>query len=94
VVHCPLAADPWRQSDRAREFTKSLISNRTILSLDQTGRRAHPVVNLPPELKHVRVWTTSQGTGKAERKILAVFNLDDSPVTLRATWRQLGLDAR
>jgi alpha-galactosidase len=74
------------------EFTKSLITNRAILSLDQAGRGAHPVVDLPPELKHVRVWTTSQGTGKAERKILAVFNLDDSPVTLHATWKQLGLD--
>ncbi len=73
------------------EFTKSLITNRAILGLDQTGRGAHPVANLPPEFAHVRVWTTSQGTGKTQHKILALFNLDDAPSNLHATWAQLGL---
>jgi alpha-galactosidase len=73
------------------EFTKSLVTNRAILGLDQTGRGAHPVANLPPEFAHVRVWTTSQGTGKTQHKILALFNLDDAPSSLHAAWAQLGL---
>jgi hypothetical protein len=73
------------------EFTKSLITNRAILGLDQTGRGAHPLESLPPELKQARVWVTSQGAGKTQHKILAVFNLGDAPLDLHATWVQLGL---
>jgi hypothetical protein len=73
------------------EFTKSLITNRAILGLDQTGRGAHPLESLPPGLKQVRVWVTSQGTGKTQHKIVAVFNLGDAPLDLHATWIQLGL---
>jgi alpha-galactosidase len=72
-------------------FTKSLVTNWAILGLDQSGRGAHPVANLPPEFAHARVWITSRGTGKAQHKILALFNLDDAPSNLHATWAQLGL---
>ncbi|HLZ97380.1 MAG TPA: glycoside hydrolase family 27 protein [Steroidobacteraceae bacterium] len=72
------------------EFTKSLITNRAILGLDKTGHGAHPLESLPPEFKQVRVWATSQGTGETQRKILAVFNLGDTPFDLHATWVQLG----
>jgi alpha-galactosidase len=73
------------------DFTKSLITNRAILGLDQTGRGARPVKDLPPEFAHVRVWITSQGARKTPRKYLALFNLDDLPVTVHASWKQLGL---
>lgn len=76
------------------EFTKSLITNEAILGLDQTGHGAHPIQNLPPEFAHVRVWITSQGAHNRSRETLALFNLDDAPVTLRATWEQLGLGDR
>ena len=46
---------------------------------------------LPSEFAHMRVWITSQGARKTSRKILALFNLDDAPVTLHATWKQLGI---
>ena len=76
------------------DFTKSLITNQAILDLDQTGQGAHPIKDLPPEFAHVRVWITSQGARNASRRILALFNLDDAPVTLHATWKQLGLGDR
>ena len=76
------------------DFTKSLITNKAILGLNQTGRGAHPIKDLPPEFAHVRVWITSQGAHDGSRKILALFNLDDVPVTLNATWKQLGLGGR
>jgi hypothetical protein len=75
------------------EFTKSLITNRAILGLDQSGRGAHPLENLPPEFKQVRVWETSQGRGKTQHEILALFNLGDGPLVLQAPWEQLGLAA-
>jgi alpha-galactosidase len=76
------------------DFTKSLITNKAILGLNQTGHGARPVPDLPPEFAHVRVWITSQGEHTTSRKILALFNLDDAPVTLHATWKQLGLGGR
>jgi hypothetical protein len=75
------------------DFTKSLITNKAILSLNQTGQGARPVKDLPPEFAHVRVWITSQGAPEKPRKILALFNLDDASVTFHATWKQLGLGA-
>ena len=79
---------------KLNDFTKSLITNKEILSLDQTGYGARPLKELPPEFTHVRVWITSRPVGKMPRKILALFNLDDAPVTLHTTWRQLGLGDR
>ena len=74
------------------EFTKVADHQSGDPGSDQTGHGADPLESLPPEFMHVKVWTTSQRTGKAERRILAVFNLAHSPVTLHATWKQLGLD--
>jgi len=85
------------------EFTKSVLTNRAILALDQTARRAHPITNLPAEFAHARVWISSAGVGKedgagkpremggSQHKILALFNLDDAPLTLHAAWAQLEL---
>jgi hypothetical protein len=76
------------------DFTKSLITNRAILGLDQTGSGARPVTDLPPAFVHMRVWMTSQGRRNTPRKVLALFNLDDAPVTFHATWKELGLGDR
>jgi alpha-galactosidase len=73
------------------DFTKSLITNKAILSLNQAGHGARPVLDLPPEFAHVSVWITSQGGSNTRRNILALFNLDDAPVSLRASWKQFGL---
>jgi alpha-galactosidase len=73
------------------DFTKSLITNNAILGLDQTGHSPRPFQDLPPEFAHLRVWITSQGTPNTAHKFLALFNLDDAPITLHATWKQLGV---
>lgn len=75
-------------------FTRSLITNKAILALNQMGHDAHALLNLPPGFAHVRIWMTTLGAGNASRKFLALFNLDDAPTILRATWQQLGLDGR
>ena len=76
------------------DFTKSLITNKAILDLNQRGHGARPIERLPPEFAHARAWLTSQGGHGTSRKSLALFNLDDAPVTLHATWKQLGLGGR
>jgi len=48
-----------------------------------------------PALKCAGVAGNDQRSGRKElRGVLAFFNLDDKPVTLRATWTQLGLEGK
>ena len=71
--------------------TRVLITNRDVISVNQTARDNHPVDNLPVGLEKVRVWVAS-GTGRERsQRFLAVFNLDDKPVSVDASWNQLGL---
>jgi hypothetical protein len=72
---------------RLDAFTRALITNPAIIALNQEGRGAHPLANLPPGLAHMRVWET-QLHGKT---VLALFNLDDAPFPLHVRWTQLGL---
>ena len=70
------------------DATRSLITNKDVIAVDQTGYDSHPVGNLPPGFEHARVWVAS---GKAGQRFLAVFNLDDKPASLEASWSALGL---
>lgn len=70
--------------------TRTLITNKDVIAVDQDSRDNRPVEHLPPGFDHVRVWVAS---GKAGARYLAVFNLDDKPVSLKTTWNGLGLPA-
>jgi hypothetical protein len=70
------------------EATRALITNRDVLAVDQHSRDNHPVDKLPSGFEHMRVW---MATGKAGERYLAVFNLDDKPVVVEASWAGLGL---
>jgi alpha-galactosidase len=73
--------------------TRRLITNRDVIAIDQTARDNHPVENLPAGFENVRVWVAS-GTGRQQSlRFLAVFNLDDKPASLEASWDKLGLDS-
>jgi len=78
------------------DFTRSLITNQSILFMNQNVTYSHPLdaASLPPGFEHARVWraTTEAPGARNYAEFFAFFNLDDSPVTLRATWKQLGLD--
>jgi alpha-galactosidase len=78
------------------EFTRSLISNQTLLYMNQNVTYSHPVdaKDLPAGFEHARVWrATIDGPGSRNyAEFFGFFNLDDSPVMLKATWKQLGLD--
>jgi hypothetical protein len=78
---------------RLDEPTRALITNRDVIAINQTARDNHPIDGLPAGLEKVRVWVAS-GTGREQtRRFLAVFNLDDKPVSVEASWDKLGLPA-
>lgn len=70
--------------------TRQLITNKDVIAVNQASHDNLPVSNLPPGFEHVRVWVAS---GEAGQRYLAVFNLDDKPVSLQASWDKLGLAA-
>ncbi|MGA2675079.1 MAG: glycoside hydrolase family 27 protein [Terracidiphilus sp.] len=77
------------------DFTRSLITNQTMLFMNQNLTYSHPAdtANLPG-FEHAKVWrgTINEPGARVYREYFAFFNLDDKPVTLRATWKQLGLE--
>ena len=76
---------------RLDDFTRSLITNREVLAIDQHSLKSHPVEHLPSGFEHARVWLAETEVNHLRRQYLAFFNLDDSPATLHSTWQQLGL---
>jgi hypothetical protein len=79
---------------RLDAFTRSLITTSDIIDINQKGWKSHPLNNLPPGFEYARVWETHTGTNDRLRTCVAFFNLDDKPVTLRATWKELGFGGK
>jgi alpha-galactosidase len=81
---------------RLDDFTRSLLTNQTVLFMNQNATYSHPVdvSALGPTFQNARVWraTINQPGERGYAEYFACFNLDDQPVTLRATWKQLGFD--
>jgi hypothetical protein len=75
---------------RLDDFTRSLITNREVLEINQSARESHPVIDLPNGFENVRVWEASEAGGSNPPQFFALFNLDEKPVTLRFRWKQLG----
>jgi alpha-galactosidase len=79
------------------DFTRSLITNQSVLYVNQTVTYSRQVDTAKlPGFEHARVWrgTTNSPDSGVYREYFAFFNLDDKPITLRATWDQLGLDGK
>ena len=77
-------------------YTRSLITNQTLLFIDQASSFSRPVeaTSLPAGFENARVWRATINTPGARgyAEYYAFFNLDSKPVTLKATWKELGLD--
>ena len=71
--------------------TRALITNRDVISVNQTGRDNHPVDHLPAGLENVRVWVTSGSGRRRSQRFIAVFNLDDKPISVDTSWDKLDL---
>ena len=72
-------------------FPRHLITNRDVIAINQGAWESHPVVNLPPWFDHVRVWEASAGPRTRPTHYVALFNLDETPARVSATWKQLGV---
>jgi hypothetical protein len=81
---------------RLDDFTRSLLTNQTVLFIDQYATYSRPVdaSTLGPGFQDARVWraTINEPGARGYAECFAFFNLASTPVTLRATWKQLGLD--
>jgi alpha-galactosidase len=71
------------------DFTRSLMTNKEVIDIDQKSVASHPVTNLPAGFEKVRVWEASEEAIAATPEFVALFNLDDKPVTLHFTWKQI-----
>jgi len=74
------------------EFNQSLITNKELITLNQTVSDSHPVTAPSGEGASNRIWIAST-TGPKPKHYLAVFNLASSRVKFSAAWRDLGLSA-
>ncbi len=81
---------------RLDDFTRSLITNQTVTFMDQCAAYSRPIETstLGPGFANARVWraTINQPGARGYAEYFAFFNLADNPVSLRTTWKQLGLD--
>ena len=78
------------------DFTRSLMTNQEITFMNQNITYSHPVdaSGIPGGSENVRIWqgTIDSPGSRNYAEFFAFFNLDEKPVTLRMTWKQLGLD--
>jgi len=83
---------------RLDDFTRSLLTNQSVLFVDQNATYSRPVdpSALGPSFEDARVWRASIGQpgDRGYAEYFAFFNLADNPVALRANWQQLGLDSK
>ncbi|MDE2450670.1 MAG: glycoside hydrolase family 27 protein [Gammaproteobacteria bacterium] len=72
-------------------FTRSLMTNKDVIAVDQTAWNSHPLAALPAGFAHARVWEALAGSRRKPVRYLAFFNLADTARTLNAAWSNLGL---
>lgn len=73
------------------DFSRSLMTNKELLDIDQHALESKPVTQLPAGFENARVWFASTGTDKAPKFYFAFFNLDDRPATLHFRWNDIRL---
>jgi alpha-galactosidase len=73
------------------EFTRSLITNRGIIEINQGAWTIRPLAGLPGSYQDVRVWIASKSDNSSGDTIVALFNVGTQPRTIRADWSELGL---
>jgi alpha-galactosidase len=76
---------------RLDPFTRGLMTDRVLLDIDQNARESHPITDLPPEWKQIRVWEAQTLVSGRLQHSFAFFNLSDAPVDLHAQWAELGI---
>ena len=67
------------------EFTRSLITNKEVIAIDQTAVSSSQIAGDPTDSKRLRVWLAATG-GAQPQRYLAVFNLQETPVERDLAW--------
>jgi hypothetical protein len=75
------------------KFTRSVISNREVIGINQTAWATRPIT-LPPGFDTFRAWIAYAGPKARPHRYVAIFNLDDTPAHFSAAFSQLGLGGR
>ena len=79
---------------RLNTLSRSLLTNRTLLAIDQhaTSSRPIPASSLGAAYGSLCAWRAIiAGSGSSgDSQYVALFNLADSPTTVKLTWKQLG----
>ncbi len=73
------------------DFTRSLITNRRLIEINQRAWTSRPLTNLPAAYEGLRVWISSKSEGRTGDTVVALFNLTLQPATIRVDWKELGL---
>ena len=80
---------------RLDDLTRSLITNQTLLFVDQNTNYSRPVdtSTLGSSFDHIRIWraTIAAPGERGYAEFIAFFNLDSSQTSVRTTWKELGL---
>jgi hypothetical protein len=66
---------------RLDTFTRSLLTNRKVLEMNQFSTKSAPVTKLPPGFENVRVWRAEELARDCGMTYVAFFNLAEAPVT-------------
>jgi hypothetical protein len=67
------------------EFTRSLITNKEVIAIDQTAVSSAELPGDPADSTSFRIWSTSTG-GPEPKRYLAVFNLQKSAFQRDLAW--------
>jgi hypothetical protein len=72
------------------DFTRSLMTNKEVIDLNQVNWNSHPVDRLPMGFTQIRVWEGNCEAFANPPEFIALFNLDDKPATLQFKWAEVG----
>ena len=78
---------------RLDELTRSLVTNRALIDLDQGAWHSHPVTGLPPGHDNLRAWIATPSRAHRGEAVLAIFNVGAEPVSVQMPWSALGVQA-
>lgn len=71
------------------DFTRALMMNKKLIGLDQVNWSSHPLTKLPNGFEKIRAWEGTREAYANAPEFIALFNLDDQPVTLHFAWADL-----
>jgi alpha-galactosidase len=68
---------------------KALLTNKELIQVNQTAWESAPVEGL--KQADARIWVALTGSRQTPAAYVAAFNLSDTPMTVTATWKELGV---